>query len=339
MFGQWEWVALSPIPTPILDLRRFSLGEVLWDMSKYVVSRLLQLIPILLIMSVIVFLVMYLLPGDPATLALLGHSALSLEQIEKLREQMGLNDPIHVQYGRFLAGAIRGDLGTSARFRRPVTEVILEQFPATLRLAIAGMSIAVVLGLAIGIIAAIWRHSWVDTLGMFVSLFGVSTPIFWSGLMSIFLFAFRLHWLPSTGTGGWKGMILPAFTLGLIGTGAIARMTRSGLVEVMSQDYIRTARAKGLKEWLVISRHAMRNALIPIVTILGLRFGQMLSGAVITETVFSRPGIGSLMVSAILWQDFKLAQGAILLAAVCYVLVNLMVDVSYAWLDPRIRYE
>jgi peptide/nickel transport system permease protein/oligopeptide transport system permease protein len=289
-------------------------------------------------MSVMVFLIMYLLPGDPVMLMLEGQSITSMEQVEKIREEMGLNDPIYVQYGRFLAGAIRGDLGTSARFRRPVTEVILEQFPATLRLSIAGMSIALVVGLTIGVIAAIQRYSWVDTLVMFLSLFGVSTPIFWSGLISILLFAFRLGWLPSTGTGGWKGLILPAFTLGFAATGTIARLTRSGLIEVMSQDYIRTARAKGLRERWVIYRHAMKNAMIPIVTIAGLQFGGMLSGAVITETVFSRPGIGRLMVSAILWKDFKLAQGAILLTAVSFVLVNLLVDVSYTWLDPRIRY-
>jgi peptide/nickel transport system permease protein len=308
-------------------------------MLKYLIQRTVQLIPILVIISVIVFLIMYLLPGDPAMLMLTGQSATSMEQVERLREQMGLNDPIYVQYGRFLAGAIQGDLGTSARFRRPVTAVILEQFPATLRLAIAGIAIGIAMGLAIGTAAALWRHSWIDTVGMFFALFGVSTPIFWSGLMLIFVFAFGLHWLPSTGTGGWKGMILPAFTLGFIAAGTIARLTRSGFIEVMSQDYIRTARAKGLREWFVISRHAMKNALIPIVTIIGLQFGGMLSGAVITETVFSRPGLGRLMVSAILWKDFRLAQGAILLTAFCYVLVNLIVDVSYAWLDPRIRYE
>ncbi len=308
-------------------------------MLKYLGKRLVQLVPVLLIMSVMVFLIMYLLPGDPASLALLGQSATSLEHMERLREQMGLNDPVYIQYGRYLAGAIRGNLGTSARFRRPVTEVVLEQFPATLQLSVIGMSIALMLGLTIGVAAAIWRYSWVDTLGMFLALLGVSTPIFWSGLMAIFLFSFRLGWLPSTGTGGWKGMVLPAFTLGFVATGTIARLTRSGLIEVMSQDYVRTARAKGLGEWWVIYRHALKNAMIPIVTVLGLQFGGMLSGAVITETVFSRPGIGRLVVSAILWEDYALAQGAILLIALCFVLVNLLVDASYAWLDPRIRYE
>jgi ABC-type dipeptide/oligopeptide/nickel transport system permease component len=201
------------------------------------------------------------------------------------------------------------------------------------------MVIAAVIGLTMGIVAAIWRGSWVDTLGMFAALFGVSAPIFWLGLMLIFLFAFRLGWLPSTGTGGWKGIVLPAFALGLASAGLIARMTRSCLLEVMSQDYIRTARAKGLREWLVVYRHAMKNAMIPIVTIVGLQFGTMLSGAVVTEQVFSRPGIGLLMVTAILEKDFRLAQGTILLTAVSYLLVNLMVDVSYAWLDPRIHYE
>jgi len=308
-------------------------------MLKYLGSRLVQLVPVLFLMSVMVFLILYLLPGDPATLALIGHGATTMEHVEELREQMGLNDPIYVQYGRYLANAIRGDLGTSARFRRPVTEILMEQFPATLLLSVVGMSVALVFGLTIGIVAAIWRYSWLDTLGMFLALLGVSTPIFWSGLMAIFIFSFRLGWLPSTGTGGWKGMVLPAFTLGLVATGTIARLTRSGLIEVMSQDYVRTARAKGLGEWWVISRHAMKNAMIPIVTVLGLQFGAMLSGAVITETVFSRPGIGRLVVSAILWEDYALAQGAILLIAICFVLVNLMVDASYAWLDPRIRYE
>jgi peptide/nickel transport system permease protein len=307
-------------------------------MLKYLGRRLVQLVPVLFLMSVMVFLILYLLPGDPATLALIGHGATTMEHVEELREQMGLNDPIYVQYGRYLANAVRGNLGTSARFRRPVTEIIMEQFPATLKLSIVGMSIALVFGLTIGIVAAIWRYSWVDTLSMFLALIGVSTPIFWSGLMAIFVFSFRLGWLPSTGTGGWKGMVLPAFTLGLVATGTIARLTRSGLIEVMSQDYVRTARAKGLGEWLVISRHAMKNAMIPIVTVLGLQFGAMLGGAVITETVFSRPGIGRLVVSAVLWEDYALAQGAILLIAICFVLVNLMVDVSYAWLDPRIRY-
>ncbi|MGQ9583834.1 MAG: ABC transporter permease [Anaerolineae bacterium] len=308
-------------------------------MLKYIGRRLVELIPVLVIMSVMIFLIMYLLPGDPVMLMLEGKSITSMEQVQKIREEMGLNDPIYVQYARFLAGAIRGDFGTSARIRRPVTEILLEQFPATLQLSIAGMSIALVTGLTIGTIAAIRRYTWVDTIGMFVALLGVSTPIFWSGLMSIFLFAFRLGWLPSTGTGGWKGLVLPAFTLGFVATGTIARLTRSCLIEVMSQDYIRTARAKGLGERLVIYRHAMKNALIPVVTIVGLQFGGMLSGAVITETVFSRPGVGRLMVSAIMWKDFKLAQGAILLTAISFVFVNLLVDVSYAWLDPRIRYE
>jgi ABC-type dipeptide/oligopeptide/nickel transport system permease component len=269
-----------------------------------------------------------------------GQSALAgPEDVAKLREEMGLNDPIYVQYGRFLIGAIQGDLGTSVRLRRPVTEIILEQFPSTLLLSVVGMSIAMVLGLAIGTIAAIWQHSWADTIGMIVALFFVSTPIFWSGLMLIFFFSFRLGWLPSTGAGGWKALILPAFTIGLTAVGMIARLTRSGLIEVLSQDYIRTARAKGLSKWVVIFRHAMKNALIPIVTMVGLQFGAMLSGAVITETVFSRPGIGRLMVNAILWKDFKLVQGAILVTALSYMLVNLLIDLLYARIDPRIGYE
>lgn len=308
-------------------------------MAQYLARRLIQLVPVIILVSAIVFLIMYLLPGDPAQLALMGQSAISKEQIIKLREQMGLNDPIYVRYGRFLAGALRGDLGVSVRFRQPVAKVVFEQFPSTLRLALVSMVLTIVLGFMIGTAAAVWRHTWVDNLVMFLSLFGVSTPIFWSGLMAIFLFSFRLGWLPPTGTGGWKGMILPAFTLGFGGAGTLARLTRSGIIEVMSHDYVRTARAKGLGELAVLTRHVLKNALIPIVTILGLRFGGMLSGAVVTETVFSRPGIGRLTVSAILWQDFTLAQGAILFTAIFYLLANVLVDVSYAWLDPRIHYE
>jgi ABC-type dipeptide/oligopeptide/nickel transport system permease component len=300
---------------------------------------LVQLIPVIVLVSAIVFLVMYLLPGDPAQLALMGQSAISKEQIEQLRERMGLNDPVYIRYGRFLAGALRGDLGVSVRFRLPVTEVVLGQFPSTLQLALVSMVITIFLGFVIGVIAALWRHSWIDNLVRFLSLLGVSTPIFWSGLMAIFLFSFRLGWLPPTGTGGWKGLILPAFTLGLGGAGTLARLTRSGVIEVLAQDYVRTARAKGLGELAVLTRHVLKNAMIPIVTILGLRFGAMLSGAVVTETVFSRPGIGRLTVSAILWQDFSLAQGTILFTAVFYLLANVFVDASYAWLDPRIHYE
>ena len=307
-------------------------------MLGYIGRRLVQLFPIILVVSVIVFLIMYLLPGDPAMLMLGGKGITSKDNIERLREQMGLNDPIYVQYGRFLAGAIRGDLGRSNRFMRPVTEVILEQLPATLRLAIAGMSTALAMGLAIGTMAAIWRNSWIDNLGMLIALFGISVPTFLSGLMLILFFSIRLRLLPSIG-GGWRGMILPAFSLGLGLAGMVARLTRAGLIEVMSEDYITTARAKGLSEWTVILRHAMKNAMIPVVTMTGVQFGYMLSGAVITETVFSRGGIGRMLVQAILWKDFKLAQGVILFTAVCYLLVNLMVDVSYAFLDPRIRYE
>lgn len=308
-------------------------------MFNYLITRLVALIPVLLLLSVMVFMIMYLLPGDPAAIILAGQQALAgPEQVAKLREQLGLNDPIYVQYGRFLLGAIQGDLGISARFGRPVTQVILEQFPATLWLALAGMVMALVTGLSLGILAAITRGSWLDTLSMTIALIGVSTPIFWSGLMSIFFFSFRLHWLPATSSvSDPKGLILPALTLGFVGAGAIARLTRSGLLETLSQDYIRTARAKGIHEAWIIVGHALKNALIPIVTIAGLQFGSMLGGAVVTETVFSRPGIGRLVVSAIEWKDFRLAQGAILLIAVAFVLVNLIVDISYAYLDPRIR--
>jgi ABC-type dipeptide/oligopeptide/nickel transport system permease component len=309
-------------------------------MLRYIGMRIVQLVPVLLVMSLVVFFVLYLLPGDPAMVILSGQAALAgPKEVAALRQEMGLNDPVYVQYGRFLLGALQGDLGTSVRFRRPVTEILLEQFPATLQLSLAAMVLAVVTGLSLGIFAAVYRNTAFDILGMIAALLFVSTPIFWSGLMLIFLFAFRLGWFPSAGGSGWRGLVLPAVTLGLTAAGMIARLTRSGLIEIMGQDYIRTARAKGLHRWAIIARHALKNTLIPVITVIGLQFGAMLSGAVITETVFSRPGLGRLTVNAILWKDFRLVQGAIFFTAVCYVLANLIVDVVYAWLDPRIRYE
>lgn len=307
---------------------------------KYVSKRLLQLVPTLLLMATLVFVVLYLLPSDPVEVMLLGQGALAgPEEVEAIREELGLNDPLHVQYGRFLLGAVKGDLGQSIRKSRSVTSIILEQFPNTLRLSGAGMAIALVGGLILGSTAAIWRHSWLDSIVMVASVTFVSTPIFWMGLMLILVFSFALGWFPPTGTGGWKGLVLPALTLGLTSAGMIARLTRSGLVEVMSQDYVRTARAKGLQEWLVIYRHALKNALIPIITVAGLQFGAMLGGAVVTETVFSRPGIGGLTVSAVMWNDFPLIQGLVVFSATFYSLANLLADVLYAWADPRIGYE
>lgn len=310
-------------------------------MLNYISRRLFQLIPVLFLISLIIFGIMHALPGDPAQLMLAGAEggAVTPERIAELREQMGLNDPLPVQYVRFISGAVRGDLGESIRFRSPVIELVLDRFPSTLKLSLLGLVFAIGIGLPLGTIAALKQDSLFDTLSMMLSYLGVSMPIFWLGLILIFVFALRFNWFPPAGEGGLKALILPSFTLGFVSAGIISRLTRSSLIEVLNEDYVRTARAKGLRERTVIIRHALKNAFIPVVTMLGLQFGGMLAGAVVTETVFSRPGLGRLIVSAILWKDYPLVQGAVLFLATVYVSVNLLVDISYAWLDPRIHYH
>lgn len=310
-------------------------------MLEYSIRRLLELIPVLFIVSVLVFMTMHLLPGDPAQLMLAGAEggAVSAERIDELRESMGLNDPLLVQYGRYIFGAVQGDLGESIRFRTPVREIILTRFPYTLRLSIAGLVFALAIGLSLGTVAALSRGSWLDSLSMMLSLIGVSMPIFWLGLLLILLFSIRLQWLPTSGAESWQALVLPAFTLGFVSAALISRLTRSSLLEVLQQDYIRTARSKGVGKVMLILRHAAKNVMIPVITVIGLQFGGMLAGAVVTETVFSRPGLGRLIVNAILWKDYPLVQGTVLFLALMYVLVNLLVDLSYAWFDPRIRYQ
>jgi ABC-type dipeptide/oligopeptide/nickel transport system permease component len=253
---------------------------------------------------------------------------------------MGLDDPLHVQYLRFLSKALRGDLGRSLRTNRPVSEMLWEQLPATVELAVAGMGLAVVLGGILGLVSALRQNSWIDSLSMALSLIGWSMPSFWLGLLMILIFALHLDWLPITGEGDRLArLVLPALTLALGTSGLIARLVRSAVLEVLRMDYVTTARAKGLVERMVISRHVLRNALIPVVTMVGLQFGRLLSGTVIIETVFARQGIGWLTVDAILERDMPLVQGAVLLFAVVYVLSNLAVDLSYALIDPRIRHQ
>jgi len=307
-------------------------------LGTYLWSRLAVTVPVLLIVSAMVFFIMNLLPGDPAMLILQGQSASTPEQIERLRRELRLDDPVLVRYGRFLAGAVRGDLGTSVQFKRPVTDIVIERLPSTLQLTAAAMVFAVVIGFGLGVLAAVKQNSWVDTAAMVFSVLGLTMPIFYIGLLLILVFGMRLGWLPVVGGSSWQRLILPAATLGFVSSGIIARLVRASLLEVMRQDFITTARAKGLTGRVVLWRHAMRNTLIPIVTMLGLQVGGLLGGSVLTETVFNRPGIGRLAVEAITWKDFPLAQGTILFTATIYVLINLLVDVSYAWLDPRIRY-
>jgi ABC-type dipeptide/oligopeptide/nickel transport system permease component len=281
---------------------------------------------------------MHLVPGDPAKM-MLGELAVDKSAVENLRHQLGLDDPIMVQYWRFLSGALRGDLGRSVLENQPVARMIWQVLPSTIELTLAGLGIAILLGGILGITAAVRQNSWVDNASMVAALWGVSMPSFWMGLLLIFLFSLKLGWLPATGQGGALRLIMPAFTLGYVAAAVIARLVRSSMLEVLRQDYVRTARAKGLADRLVILRHALKNALIPVVTVVGLQFGALLGGTVVIETVFSRPGIGRLAVTSILSKDFQVTQGTVLMSAVFYTLVNIIVDVSYAVLDPRIRYD
>ncbi len=306
-------------------------------MIRYIQLRILRAIPVLLGISVIVFMMLHLVPGDPVTAMLNESSGASAEAVELKREQLGLNDPLYVQYFRFLKNAVRGDFGNSIISGRDVTGMILDVLPATLQLTFAAMGIAIVSGVTLGVLAAVFRGKWVDSLSMVISLIGVSVPVFFLGIIFIYLFSIRLNLVPVTSSGGGARIILPAITLGLGSAAIITRLVRTSLLEVLRQEYIQTARAKGLSEQKTIVVHGLRNALIPVVTIVGLQFGALLGGAVITETVFARRGIGQLAVNAVIDRDFPLVQGTILLSAAGYLLINLLVDVSYAWLDPRVQ--
>jgi len=305
---------------------------------QYIERRILALVPTLIGVSILVFSIVHLVPGDPIR-ALMAESGATAEVMEAIREQWGLNDPLPVQYIRWLSRAVRGDLGRSISYKRPVAEIILDQLPNTLCLAMAGTAVAIVVGGALGIASALKRDSWLDNLFMIIALVGISVPTFWSGLLAILIFAVTLHWLPITGTGGLKQLIMPAGILGLVASGTIARLMRSTTLEVLGADYIRTARAKGLPERMVILRHALRNALIPVITVVGLQLGTLMNGAVVLEMVFARPGIGSLAVLSILSKDIPVVQGTVLFGALIYVLVNMVVDILYTFVDPRIRYE
>jgi len=307
-------------------------------LGAYIRIRLLAAIPVIVGVSILVFISLYLLPGDPVQ-AIAGEVPLDKARVEELRELYGLNDPPWEQYGRFAVRALQGDLGTSLGTRRPVLGEILTFLPATLQLTGAAMLFAVLIGVTLGTIAAIRAHTWVDSLTMVLALGGVSIPSFWLGLMLLIVFSVWLGLVPSTGTEGVHRLILPAFTLGYGAAAIIARLTRSSLLEAMSQDYVVTARSKGLVERTVIIRHALKNALIPVITIAGLQVGNLLSGAVIVETVFSRQGVGRMLVNGILGKDLPLVQGTILFVATAYVLINILTDLLYAYVDPRIRFR
>ena len=307
-------------------------------MGGYAARRLLLLVPTLLGVTIAVFALRGLIPGDPVALMFFGQSV-DQDTIETVRRDLGLDRPLPEQYLRFVGGALRGDLGTSIRSRRPVLQEILDRYPATLQLAISGMLVAIAVGMAAGIVAAVRRDTIWDTAIMAASTIGQSMPSFWLGLLLISVFAVQLRWLPVMGSGGIQHLILPAMTIGLIVSALIARMTRSALLEVLNQDYVRTARAKGLSGPLVVLRHALRNAALPVVTIMGLQFGNLLAGAFIVEVVFSRHGVGELAVTAIDQRDFPVIQGILLVVSSTYVLVNTAVDLLYGVLDPRVSYR
>lgn len=305
-------------------------------MAIYFVRRILLTIPVWFAILTLVFLMRPLVPGDPVKIMFFGRSS-SSEVVENMRHQLGLDDPLPVQYVHYVKGVLHGDLGTSITTQRPVLDEIKDRYPATLKLAVASLLVSAFVGLIAGVFAAVYKDSIIDTFAMIFALAGLSMPAFWFGLLMIYFFSVRLGWFSVIPDGSLKSLVLPAVTLGLIASSVIARLVRSSMLEVLGQDFIRTARSKGLKERQVLVRHALGNALIPIVTILGLQFGGLLSGAFIIEAVFAWHGIGELGVKAFAKRDFPLIQGIVLVVATSYVLVNLFVDLLYAFLDPRIK--
>jgi peptide/nickel transport system permease protein len=306
---------------------------------RYALGRLLGTVPVLFGVTLLVFLMAWVTPGDPVV-AMLGEASqgISREALEDLRMELGLDRPLPVQYVGYVAGLLRGDLGTSVRSRRPVLAEIRDRLPATLELALAALSIAVALGVTLGVLAAVRKRTWVDGAAIAVALVGVSIPVFWSGFLLMIVFALELGWLPASGRGTWRHLVLPAVTVGVSSAAFIARITRGAVLEALAQDYVRTAKAKGLAPRRVVLRHALRNALLPIVTVVGLQLGGLLGGAVLTETVFAWPGVGRLLVDAIVARDLPLVQGSVLVVSLLFILVNLAVDLSYAAINPKVRY-
>jgi len=315
-------------------------------LPAYALRRLLLAVPVLFGVSVLVFAVLHLAPGDPAAI-MLGAQA-TKEDVERLHRDLGLDQPLVIQYFRWIGQVARGDLGRSIPLGRAVLPEVLLRFKATLVLTTGALSIAVLLGLVAGIVSAVKQYSWLDRLSMGVAVTGVSLPVFWTGIMLIIVFALQLRWFPASGMSSPYGsgvgdvlwhLVLPAVTLGTASAAALARLTRSSVLEIIRQDYVRSARAKGLAERAVIARHVLKNAINPIITVLGVQVGFLLGGAILTETVFSWPGLGSMMVRAIQARDYPLVQGGVLLIATTFVVVNLGVDLLYAIFDPRIRYD
>ncbi|EGQ5371156.1 glutathione ABC transporter permease GsiC [Salmonella enterica subsp. enterica serovar Schwarzengrund] len=306
-------------------------------MLNYVLKRLLGLIPTLLIVAVLVFLFVHLLPGDPARL-IAGPEA-DAQVIALVRQQLGLDQPLHVQFWRYITHVLQGDFGTSMVSRRPVSEEIASRFLPTLWLTITSMIWAVLFGMAIGIAAAVWRNRWPDRLGMTLAVTGISFPAFALGMLLMQIFSVDLGWLPTVGADSWQHYILPSLTLGAAVASVMARFTRSSFVDVLSEDYMRSARAKGVSETWVVLKHGLRNAMIPVVTMMGLQFGFLLGGSIVVEKVFNWPGLGRLLVDSVDMRDYPVIQAEVLLFSLEFILINLVVDVLYAAINPAIRYK
>lgn len=305
------------------------------DMLRYIIKRLLGMIPTLFIVITLVFFFVRMIPGDPARLVA-GEQA-TAEDVAQVRQDLGLDQPITVQYGKYVSGLLKGDLGTSLRSKRPVAQDIGERYINTLRLTALSILWSVLIGILLGVWAGAHRNKWQDYLGMTLSVSGISLPSFWVGFLLIMLFSVKLRWFPTTGAAGFKSLVLPSITLGISISAVIARFTRSSIVEILEEDFIRTARAKGLKEKVVIWKHALRNSLIQIITVAGLQFGFLLGGSVVTETVFAFPGIGSLLVQSVNFRDYPEIQSLILIFSLQFILINLLVDILYAVVNPEIK--
>lgn len=305
-------------------------------MSRIITERLVVSLLVILGSLILVFCILYVLPGDPV-LSMIDPSSMTQEAIANLRHQLGLNEPFYVQFGRYFLAMIHGDFGKSLLNSEPVLPKIIKHLPATLALTLASTIISTVIGVGLGVLSAIHRNRWIDVLARIVGLFGISMPTFWSGILLILIFSVSLGWFPAMGSQGLITLVLPSLALGFVGAGFIVRMVRNSMLEVINEHFIVTLRAKGLSERLVMYRHALRNALIPAVTIIGIHIGDLMAGTVVIETVFSRQGIGRILADAIMSKDLPVVQGVVFFSAIIYVVVNLLVDISYVFIDPRVR--
>lgn len=306
-------------------------------MGRYIIKRLLETIPLLIVVSFVVFLFIRLIPGDPARLVA-GADA-TMEEVELLREYMGLNKPILIQYVDYMKGIFSGNLGTSLKTGDAVANMLLPRYKPTIMLAFSSMGWALIIGLAIGIFSAVFRGRWPDYIGMLLAVIGISLPSFWTGLMLMQLFSVNLRWLPTGGLDTWKSFVMPSITLGAGIMAMVARFSRSEMIETLRNDYIRTARAKGLSEFEVITRHALRNSMVQVMTIIGLQFGFLLGGSVVVETVFSLPGLGRLLIDSINFRDYTVIQAELMIFSFQFIVINLIVDVLYGVMNPKIRYD